>query len=298
MILSGAMFSFDKLNQRIGRVDKVPFVAEFMVTKWGYEALMVHQFKENKFTQEFYDLERLESMADFKKVYYIPEMRTRISNIDKELRNIGQVDATKNDLKLIINEINKENQRVELTKNESQLRNPQNGEMLIKPVFFENTDELNLQDFDLGTSRRVFEYLRQLDKFYGNIFQLANRRRQNKISYLLENHHDRYHEYRDRYFNESIADILKKVYEKNKILEYKHQLIQHIDPGYEIPIPANKLSFRTHFFAPKKHFMGYYYDTFKFDIVVIWILTALLYLLLYFDVFRKILNLGENLRKK
>ncbi len=298
MILSGAMFSFDKLNKTIGRVDKVPFIAEFMVTKWGFEALMVHQFKYNKFTKEFYDLERLESMADFKKVYYIPEMRSKLNSIDKELRNINQVDATKNDLKLIIKEIKKENKRIELTKNEDQLRNPQNGEMLIAPVFFENADELSLEDFNLNTSRRVNEYLKQLESYYGNIFQLANRRRQNKITYLLENHPERYQEYRDRYFNESIADILKKVYEKNKILEYKHQLVQHIDPIYEIPIPSNALSFRTHFFAPEKHLFGKYFETYWFNIVVIWLLTSILYVLLYFDAFRKLLSLGENLRKK
>jgi hypothetical protein len=47
MILSGAMFSFDKLNRYVSRVDKVPVIAELMVTKWSYEALMVHQYKDN-----------------------------------------------------------------------------------------------------------------------------------------------------------------------------------------------------------------------------------------------------------
>ncbi len=213
MILSGAMFSFDKLNPKIGRVDKVPFLAEIMVTKWGFEALMVHQFKDNMFAKEFYELERLESMADFKKVYYLPEMRNRLSRIDKEIRNINQVDATKNDLILLIKEIKKENKRAELIKNENQLRNPRNGEMLINPVTFENIDALELKSFNLSSSRRIYEYLKQLDSFYSNVFQLANRRRQNKINYLLENQPERYQERRNRYFNENIADILKKVYD-------------------------------------------------------------------------------------
>ncbi|MBN2524652.1 MAG: ABC transporter permease, partial [Bacteroidales bacterium] len=296
MILSGAMFSFDKLNQKIGRVDKVPFIAEFMVTKWGYEALMVHQFKNNKFTREFYDLERLESMADFKKVYYIPEMRKRLNRIDKEIRNINQVDATKSDLILLINEIKKENTRMKLIANEPALK--QNGELLVKPVLYDPINELNKQNFDSNTARRVYEYLKQLDSFYASVFQLANRKRQNSITYLLENYPQKYQERRDRYFNESIADILKKVYEKNKILEYRHQLIQHIDPIYEIPIPSHALSFRTHFFAPQKHFLGKYYDTYWFNMVVIWILTCILYVQLYFDVFRRLLGLGENLKKK
>ncbi|MBA7557476.1 hypothetical protein ES705_50234 [subsurface metagenome] len=298
MILSGAMFSFDKLNPKIGRVDKVPFLAEIMVTKWGFEALMVHQFKDNMFAKEFYELERLESMADFKKVYYLPEMRNRLSRIDKEIRNINQVDATKNDLILLIKEIKKENKRAELIKNENQLRNPRNGEMLINPVTFENIDALELKSFNLSSSRRIYEYLKQLDSFYSNVFQLANRRRQNKINYLLENQPERYQERRNRYFNENIADILKKVYEKNKLLEYKHQLIQHIDPVYEIPIPASNISFRTHFFAPKKHFAGKYFDTYWFNMIVIWILTSILYVFLYFDVFRILLSFGENLKRK
>ena len=62
MILSGAMFSFDKLNRNVSRVDKVPVLAEFMVTKWSYEALMVHQFKDNKFMkQKLYEIEKEES---------------------------------------------------------------------------------------------------------------------------------------------------------------------------------------------------------------------------------------------
>jgi hypothetical protein len=36
MILSGAMFSFDKLNKRVSSVGKVPIIAEFMVKKCSY----------------------------------------------------------------------------------------------------------------------------------------------------------------------------------------------------------------------------------------------------------------------
>ena len=114
MVLSGAMFSFDKLNRTVGRVDKVPFIAEMMVTKWGYEALMVHQFKDNEYTKQFYELEKQESQSDFKKVYYLPEMRDRLSRIDKELGNINQVDVSKGDLLVIINEIKKEKMKIKL----------------------------------------------------------------------------------------------------------------------------------------------------------------------------------------
>ena len=297
MILSGAMFSFDKLNQRIGRIDKVPFIAELMVTKWGYEALMVHQFKDNKYTEKFYQLEMMSSIADFKKVYYLPEMRERLSRIDKELKNINQLEATKDDLKLLINEIKKENKLIKLIETNFLSQSDEESKDLITPVYFNDVDDLSSGNFTTGKARRIYEYLKNLETFYSNLFQLADKKRQNMITYYKENKPELYQEYYNRYYNEGIADILKKVYEKNKILEYKNHLIQHIDPIYEFPIPSNALSFRTHFFAPFKHFLNRYFDTYWFNVIVIWILTCLLYIFLYFDVFKKLLNLGESFKR-
>lgn len=297
MILSGAMFSFDKLNQRIGRVDKVPLIAEIMVTKWGYEALMVNQFKNNKFTKQFYELEQRESIADFKKVYFLPEMKDRLSRIDKELREINQIEVTKNDLKLIINEIKKENQLAAILEQENKKPGNEKTAQILKPVYFEDIDEIHPENFGTSQSRKIYEYLKKLEGFYSNLFSIAYRKRQNIISYLLEHETNIYQERYDSYFNESIADILKKVYEKNKILEYKNQLIQHIDPVYQYPLPSNALSIRTHFFAPVKPFMGRYYETYWFNMVFIWILTGLFYVFLYFNVFQKFLSLGERIKR-
>jgi len=80
MVLSGAMFSFDKLNRTISRPDKVPLVAELMPTRWSYEALMVSQFKDNRYSslvytadgETFYSLQKKISQADFNSVHRIP----------------------------------------------------------------------------------------------------------------------------------------------------------------------------------------------------------------------------------
>jgi ABC transport system ATP-binding/permease protein len=298
MILSGAMFSFDKLNRSVGRVDKVPFIAELMVTKWSYEALMVNQFKDNKFTKSFYDLEKQESQADFKKVYHIPELRERLDRVDKELRASKRVDITMDDLILIINEIKKENKHAQLIESDNQKRFQLNGEKSLTPIYFENVETLNVRNFNEKDVRAVYEYLNKLDSYYGKVFNNANRKRQNIISYLLENKPKYYQEMRDDYFNEGISDILKKVYEKNKILEYRNRLVQHIDPIYEDPIPEKFYNIRSHFFAPRKHFFGNYYETYWFNMIVIWILTLSLYVTLYYDGLKKLLTFGERLKRK
>ncbi len=90
MVLSGAMFNYDKLNRTVGSVDKVPVIADIMVTKWSYEALMVHQFKDNKFEKVFYNIEKQTSSADFKQVYLIPELQKNLDKCNEEFQKQGK----------------------------------------------------------------------------------------------------------------------------------------------------------------------------------------------------------------
>ena len=87
----------------------------------------------------------------------------------------------------------------------------------------------------------------------------------------------------DENHNQSLNEIVKKVYEKNKILLYKNSFVQNIDPIYLDPEIRNFFSFRTHFLAPRKHIFGLMIDTFVFNIIVVWVMTLVLYLLLYYE---------------
>jgi len=286
MILSGAMFSFDKLNRSISRIDKVPIIAEIMVTKWTYEALMVHQFKDNQFMSydksklKLYDLEKMESQSDYKKVYWLPELNERLERINRELENIELVSVTTNDLAVVANEIKKES-----------LSNQE-----VAP--FENLDKLSPESFNKITAKKVYDYLKELDKYYGDKFQRVSTQKENYINFWMENNPDGYTLLRDNFHNEGVSDIVRKVYEKNKILEFKQELVQHYDPIYQDPVPASPISIRTHFYSPVKPLLGKTYDTYWFNITVVWILTLLLYVVLYYDGLKKLLNFSERFKKK
>ena len=124
MVLSGAMFSFDKLNRKIGNVDKVPLIAEMMPTRWTYEALIVTQFKDNKYSQTqftrdgdtYYDLQKEISEADFNKVHRIKALRDALETTLFEFRsnpkNIG------NNADLIIKKSTRKFSKLQLLKNE------------------------------------------------------------------------------------------------------------------------------------------------------------------------------------
>ncbi len=279
MILGGAMFSFEKLNKTVSSIDKVPLVAEFMTSRWIYEALMVHQFKNNKFEKQFFKLEQEMSVANFMQVYYIPEIKEKLQYCFENL-NIKRDDIVKNvdiNLSMIRNELYKQ-----------QKNNPEINNNTIQSITRDSLSSYNLF--------LVNDYLDKLNKNFGLQFQKTYDKKQKMIDYFTEQKGDIFNLNKDNYYNQSISDIVKKVFEQHKIIQDKDNLIQQIDLIYLNPTPSNFLDFRSHFFAPNKYFAGKYFDTYYFNIFVVWILTFVFYIFLYFDVFKKILEF--RLRKK
>jgi ABC-type multidrug transport system ATPase subunit len=272
MVLSGAMFSFDKLNRTIGSVGKVPWIAEIMPTKWSYEALMVHQFKDNQFQRQFYKVKKDESIADFKQVYLLPELNKRMDLVFEEFQSTGQIKKTADDLKLIKNELSKEN-------------------VLVPSIACEQINNL----FPEKVSPEVFYQLRlhlaKLNDYYSRKFVMATTQRENMILYYMEQKPGLYNRNKDMYQNESVEEHVRKVFEKNEMVEYHNELIQQIDPIYKDPFPGNWFSIRSHFFAPRKYFLGSFFDTYWFNMGFIWFLTIVFFIALYFDLVKKLIKL-------
>jgi ABC-type multidrug transport system ATPase subunit len=273
MVLSGAMFSFDKLNRSVGSVDKVPMLAEFMVTKWSYEALMVHQFKDNKFQRPFYELEKKESQANFKTIYTIPALQQRLDDCNEEFKKTGKIDKTKRQLMVLKNEFAKE-----LATN--------------KNMPFKNADGILPERYSDNMASAIQLFLDKMNEYYSQLYSEANGAKEKMITSELEKDATRYKYYKDNYFNETLADMVRKALEKeeNKILEYDYELVQAYHPIFMDPTIKGPLSFRSHFFAPTKPFLGKFYDTFWYNMIVIWLYTSLLFVTLYFESLKKLLE--------
>jgi len=76
LILGGAMFSFDKINDIVGggAGKKTPIIAEIMFSRWAYEAMAVHQYKANAFEAKFFEIDKMQSISNYKQVYYFPKL--------------------------------------------------------------------------------------------------------------------------------------------------------------------------------------------------------------------------------
>jgi ABC-type multidrug transport system ATPase subunit len=272
MVLSGAMFSFDKLNRTVGSVDKVPLLAEIMVTKWSYEALVVHQFKNNEFEKLFYTFEKRVSIADFKQVHIHGELMKRYEACISELDKNGKITENVQKLLLIRNEVEKEGRL-----------NPR--------LKFRHSEKLTPEAFTIETAGELGEYLDNYKEFYSMVFQENNAKKEDMVEKALTNNPVLYNQLKNDYHNEAISDLAKKVLEKKKILEYNNQLVQQIDPIFMDPAATSMFTMRSHFLAPRKFFMGSYYDTFYYNMIVIWFFTLLLYITLYYELIKKLFDL-------
>jgi hypothetical protein len=95
---------------------------------------------------------------------------------------------------------------------------------------------------------------------------------------------------KDDYENESLTQLVKNANDISgeRSLEKDGRLIQQTDPVFQDPIDS-KLG-RAHFFAPRKKLGSSYFNTFWFNIGIIWLMSLVLMVTLYFEVFKKVLD--------
>jgi len=253
-----------------------------MVTRWAYEALAVNQFINNNFEKNFYKYDKGKSVADFKKNFWIPYLKTKT---DDCIRNINR-DTDKNklskDLELLRNELSNTSLSLERAN-----------------IFSTETiDSLRIGTFNAAMGKRLLDYLQTLHHYYvvryNNIYKMKN----SKISKEnnTEEGRKKFLDRKNKNENDALIDLVTNRNEIDKILEVDGILIQQADPIFLDP--PNKVNVRAHFFAPRKWFFGRLYSTFWVNIIVIWSMSFVFAVTLYFDIFRKIIEAPETLFSK
>jgi hypothetical protein len=271
---------FDKLNPSIGNTATVPFVGDLMASRLAFEAAMVTQFKDNKFEQEFYLYDKIMANSDYQKVYFIPELETKLQYC---LNNYTSSDPEAKqkfakDLQIIYKELARESEEVN------------SGEL---PWL----SSLTVSKFDSATYNQSIAFLDNLRRVYTNRYNNADREKENKIARMTDTpaKESDFERFRQQYHNETIADLTKNLTETHRIIEKGGKLIQKIYPIYKDPDPEHIIDFDAQFYMPAKHFLSRNIDTFYFNTGVIWSMSFVLGILLYFDVLRRIIDGISNI---
>jgi len=281
MVLAGAMFSFDKINRHLGGGgEKVPIIADFMPSRWAFEALLVNQFVNNDYEKLFYDLDKKRSNYNFKNVNYIPELKKIPEKYKYHIATNPNVKPiSEDDLILLKNEI------------ESEL-------VINKKFKFSMINKINLAQFNKEVADSTLAYLNQLQDNYKIRFNNANDKQDKIITEMQDTPEKKlkYQKLIDNYKNDYLADFATNRFAPLPLVRINNHFIQKADPIYLDSKYSGILNYRSHFLAPRKYLFGNLMDTFWVNIIVIWFFTVMLYILLYYEGVKKFLDISDRIK--
>jgi ABC-type multidrug transport system ATPase subunit len=283
LLLSGVVISFDKFNPNVGKPIGVPFMGNVMASRWAFEAMMVTQFKDNPFEKQFYELDKTIAISEYKRVYYIPELESKLSyiiNNRSQWRNENNKALT-SALQLVKDEIESELEKVGKDK-------------------LPDVGKLTISKFDSATYLNTEKFITTLKLYYSRKKENAQAKKDELVASLtntpekLEQHQKTMLAYQ----NQTVTDAVKNITSTDRIVEYNGRLIQKVYPIYDDEHrPRYWLDFSANLYQPTKHFAGKIFDTFYFNIAMIWAMTLLLFATLYFDLLSRFVKFFENKRK-
>ncbi|MBX2963009.1 MAG: ATP-binding cassette domain-containing protein [Cyclobacteriaceae bacterium] len=280
LLLSGVVIEFDKFNPQVTRPIGVPLMGNIMASRWAFEAYMVTQYKDNPFERQFYEYDKVISEAEYKRVFLVPELESRLSyciNNRSQWRNPNH-QGIKNAFTVLRNEI-------------------ANELLLIGGSSFDDLDKLVVGRFDSTVYLNTQKFL----SVVRNVYLLRQNKTMKDLESLKESLTDTpqrlasFERLRNKYQNKSVADAVKNINTMHRIVEYDGRLIQKLYPIYmDEHKPRHSFDFSANLYQPTKHFMGSSIDTLYFNLAVIWSMTIVFYIILYFDGLRKVIQLIEN----
>ncbi len=275
LLLSGVIVKFEKLNPAITSQNSVPFAGEIMTSRWAFEALAVNQFKKNEYERNFYKFDKELSICDFKKNFWIGNIRAKIDRCENNLLDVTKKQELKYDLTFLKSEIVKEYK--------------------LTDIGFAEIESLTTSSFNTAIGHKLKAYVENINTYYKKKYNNANSNKDKKIAEFNKTpqEHDKFLLLQDQYQNEALADLVRNKNEVNNILEIGGAYIQRADPVFLDP---KKDSFiNAHFYAPRKMMFGKYVDTFWVNMIVIWFMSLTMAVTLYFDMLKKMLDSLEGI---
>lgn len=308
MILSGIIVKFDELNPVVSSPTEIPVYGEAMTARWAYEALAVHQFKENEFEKNFFEFDKRMNTANYKKDYWLNNLQNKVNRCKRNIRNLTLIADEKKafpiDSVKALDRLDKDSVEVmkQFEKDLLLLRNELNDEVELHPKFAklfpqELRDKLFVEKF---TNEVVDEYknaFKRVKKYYIDIYNKYNAKKQQYIAKQTNTpeKNDEFILLRKEYENESLMDLVRNSNSTIKILEYEDRLYRKVDPIFQDP---ESKFIKAHFYAPRKQVFGVWMETFWVNLIVIWFSVISLYITLYYRLLRKALDFFGRMTEK
>jgi energy-coupling factor transporter ATP-binding protein EcfA2 len=275
LLLSGTIVPFDYLNPAIASREHVPVVGNLMTSRWSFEALAVEQFSNNRYEKEFFPLEKEISRHKYITAFVIPTLKSSLDECSRNLSKKQDPEKTKN-LLLILNH--------EIPHLEAGTKCKPFFQMkMLTPALMDdsvnNLTKAHLDSLSLFYSSRLTSLTSKHDAIYEKM-----KRRLGK---------EDIYKFRQDYYNENLADLVKNSMAENKIIVGEGKLIRKYESVFMDP--TSNIG-NAHFYAPVKVIGSWKIDTFWFNFMVIWLMSLVLYLTLLHDTIRKAIEFFEQMK--
>lgn len=274
LLLGGAMIRFDDLHESLSKKVYVPVVGDIMTTRWAYEAIAVAQFRDNSYMKPYFDTEVKLSRYDWQTFFLIPELKKKTGECAFASGKEEYQDAFTDNLKKI-------NYHITTLGDEAGIDVTQAAILLEQPVF---------SNEDAAVVNSILDSLQKTIREQFAVY--ADRKESITDSLVNTIGKGGLIKRREETFNESLADLLLNRTVAKKTFETRDRIIQKSDPVYMLP--GSNFG-RAHFYAPFKILGKWHIETLWFNIAAIWLMVLFLFVTLYYNVLKKVIDRVENI---
>jgi ABC-type multidrug transport system ATPase subunit len=260
IILSGVIVKYEKLNPDVTTQDKVPVVGELMAARWAFEALAVNQYINNDYEKMFFDQDKTMGNATYKKDLWSVEVGDKL-----ELLKNGK--GSRDDFEFVKNEISDE----------------------IKS----NRDvPAHLVTFGSSYSEALYhplkEYLKSINTYYIKQYNLASDAKDKTSEALIRRTGEKQlTQLKDANTNEYLNDMVLNHNSTDLFIHCNNHLVRRFQPVY---MQGPESGIRAPQYVNAKNLFGKWCSTYSVNLLVIFLMTAVLGVTLYYNLFRKAIS--------
>ncbi|HRU60201.1 MAG: ATP-binding cassette domain-containing protein [Bacteroidota bacterium] len=279
ILLSGVIVRFDKLNPVIGAATSVPVIGDIMASRWAFEALAVAQFRENDFEQPLFASDAAMSRATYRKDWWMPVVRERIDRSERLLKAGKRDKEATQSWQLVREELGPEATRYRLA----------------TATFLQgNAGEANMAAIE--AARNLLKQLKDVYiRQYNNAEQARERAHAAQVKRFGSD--ESLEVVRRKGSNESLSDLVRGATVKERVEVVNNRIYQRYEPVFQDP--GNKRFFSSPFFiADKPVGSGTSMSTYASNLLVIWSMCLLLFVTLYTDLLRRLLQFFARVSKR
>jgi ABC-type multidrug transport system ATPase subunit len=276
LLFSGVIVKYDKLNPIFSKsTNEVPWLGNSIAIRWAYEALAVTQSINNKFESNFFNLNEEKSNADWKKDFWVPEMKNQLSNLSNKKISDSQFEKSKN---ILSNEI---------------LLEQNNWTNLECKSCIEDLKVIKKSSDKTQFNKNVNLFLSILNNQY---IQISNEKSAKIESVINQIGEENFSKLKNENENESLNKLVTNQNELDKIIITENGLKQKDNPIYFDP--KNERFLDSPFYSPNKYIFGIKISTFWSNISVLWMMSIFFTIALYYNWLKKALKYPEDLTNK